>query len=231
MMSGWAMKADDSDDDLPAAAGRGGGKNKRRKSVELRCGELVPPVGVLHYAADKVCLFGKPISPSLPPSLPPSLLPFNPSTHSPSLPPSLFLPPTERERLRRCLVHGRSQCYQHPPLGKQGGREGGRECCNRPAKIPSILTPYSFLPPSLPQALASLFSPTLSSGPPGLSTTNRASARFSASIPPSSLPPSSSRPPSSSINRRPVSKKMKQPSNPKDWPCCTEEALKERPYR
>jgi hypothetical protein len=58
MMKGWALKADDSDDELPYI-GAGKGRGNRRKSVELRAGELVPPVGVMHYAADKVGREGK----------------------------------------------------------------------------------------------------------------------------------------------------------------------------
>ncbi|KAM3568087.1 hypothetical protein VYU27_009786 [Nannochloropsis oceanica] len=157
MMRGWAMAAEESDDeDHSATAARGIGRN-RRKSVELRAGELVPPVGVLHYAADK-------------------------------------------------NVEGSGEVSPVAPAR-------------------ASVTPNS--------ALASLFSPPLVNGSPGLPTANRASTRFPASLPPSSLPPSSSssRPPSSSINRRPASNKAKQPSNPKDWPCCTEEALAERPYR
>ena len=59
MMSGWALKADpDSDDEGGHAHNGGGGNNKnRRKSVEMRCGDLVPPVGVMHYSADKVCTY------------------------------------------------------------------------------------------------------------------------------------------------------------------------------
>lgn len=60
MLAEWARRAaDGSDSDEEGGEGkghghgwRGNGKN-RRKSVEMRAGELVPPVGVLHYSAGK----------------------------------------------------------------------------------------------------------------------------------------------------------------------------------
>lgn len=61
MLAEWARRAaaegQESDDEqegrFSSGWGKGVGKN-RRKSVEMRAGELVPPVGVLHYSAGKV---------------------------------------------------------------------------------------------------------------------------------------------------------------------------------
>lgn len=64
MLAEWARRAadgSDSDEEGRHGGGHNGGggvwkgRGNRRKSVEMRAGELVPPVGVLHYSAGKVC--------------------------------------------------------------------------------------------------------------------------------------------------------------------------------
>jgi hypothetical protein len=62
MLAEWARRAADGSDSDEEGGGHGNGHGgvwkghgkNRRRSVEMRAGELVPPVGVLHYSAGKV---------------------------------------------------------------------------------------------------------------------------------------------------------------------------------